>query len=134
MIRYLLKLAYSCILLPVFCLGILPSLRILVQKIVNDSLSYTPLELFFLISFLVLGIALSVFVDNFLSEDRKEENRKLLVIGLAVILIGSCFVKMTIPNYFFFIYGLPYSGLYLGSNIYLLKESFQKKDHKYRKT
>ncbi|MBS6398291.1 MAG: hypothetical protein KH452_14350 [Clostridiales bacterium] len=122
--KSLLKFIYNCLLLPIVCLYFLPVIRMEVQKNVSDTLSYTSLEMFLTISYFVFGILIAVLAVVCLTEGTSRENMIILSIGCLIVLAGSYMMKHMVSNYMLFVYGLPYSALYLGVDISLIGKSF----------
>ena len=56
--KRLLKFMYINLFFPVICLYVLPKMRLAANKAVEDTLLYTQLETFMLLSFFIYGICL----------------------------------------------------------------------------
>lgn len=118
--KRLLKFMYINLFFPVICLYVLPKMRLAANKAVEDTLLYTPLETFMLLSFFIYGILLAVLAVMCMHQ--KDAAEKVLLLSLGVISTGAAmyFIKKAAADYYLSIYSYPYAALYLGVCVVLL--------------
>lgn len=118
--KRILKFVYINLIFPVICLYVLPKMRLEANKMVENTLLYTPLELFMLLSFFIYGILLAVLAVICMNQKDTAENVILLSLGVISAGTAMYFIKKVVPNYYFGIYSYPYAALYFGMCVVLI--------------
>lgn len=118
--KRILKFVYINLIFPVICLYVLPKMRLEANKMVENTLLYTPLELFMFLSFFIYGILLAVLAAICMNQKDTAENVILLSLGVISAGTAMYFIKKAVPNYYFGIYSYPYAALYFGVCVTLI--------------
>lgn len=112
--KRLLKFMYINLFFPVICLYVMPKMRLAANKAVEDTLLYTPLETFMLLSFFIYGILFAVLAVMCMHQKDAAENVLLLSLGAISVGAAMYFIKKAMTNYYLGIYSYPYAALYFG--------------------